>query len=74
MKTSSIIEKSLNKSFQILYTFLGAPNMFTLYNVCSEHQGMFSTSGVFSTLGVTMSTSRDSMSTAGDVQYIRGIP
>ena len=45
MKTSSIIEKSLNKSFQTLYTFLGAPNMFTLQNVCSVHQGMFSTSG-----------------------------
>ena len=30
MKTSSIIEKSLNKSFQTLYTFFGAPNMFLL--------------------------------------------
>ena len=32
----------------------------TLYNVCSVHRGMFSTSGVFST--------------SGDVQYIGGIP
>ena len=30
MKTSSIIGKSLNKSFQTLYTFLWAPNMFLL--------------------------------------------
>ena len=48
---------------------------------------MFSTLGVFSTLGDIMSTSGDvqyirgyhdergdTMSTSGDVQYIRGIP
>ena len=54
----------------------------TLYNVCSAHRGMFSTSGD------TMSTSggyheyiggcsvhrRDTMSTLGGVQYIGGIP
>ena len=40
---------------------------FTLYNVCSVHRGMFSTSGdIMSTLG-------DIMSTSGDVQYIGDI-
>ena len=55
--------------------------MFTLYNVCSVHQGMFSTLGVFSilattmsTLGATMSTSREYHEYIGGVQYIRGIP
>ena len=37
----------------------------TLYNVCSVHRGMFSTSGVFITLG-------DIMSALGGVQYIGG--
>ena len=53
----------------------------TLYNVCSVHRGMFSTSGVFSTSGDSMSTlgdimsiSGDIMSTSRDVQYIGGIP
>ena len=46
----------------------------TLYNVCSVHRGMFSTSGVFSTLGDTMSTLGDIMSTSGGVQYIGRIP
>ena len=39
----------------------------TLYNVCSVHWGMFSTSGVFSTSGDTMSTSE------GYHEYIGGI-
>ena len=30
--------------------------MGTLYDLCSVHQGMFSTSGVFNILGDTMST------------------
>ena len=52
--------------------------------MCSVHRGMFSTVGVFSTSGDTMSTSGDIMSTSvgyheyigdimstlGDVQYI----
>ena len=38
----------------------------TLYDVCSVHQGMFSTSGVFSILGDTMSTLR------GYHEYIEG--
>ena len=39
----------------------------TLYNVCSVHQGMFSTSGdIMSTSGDTMSTSVDIMSTSGE--------
>ena len=59
--------------------------MTTLYNVCSVHRGMFSTSVH---RGDTMSTSggyheyiggcsvhrRDTMSTSGGVQYIGGIP
>ena len=72
MKTSSIIEKSLNKSFQILYTFLGVPNMFTLYNVCSAHQGMFSSLRVFSTSGATMSTLGATMSTSGATMSTSG--
>ena len=51
----------------------------TLYNVCSVHRGMFSTSGVFSTSGDIMSTSGD-FSTSGGImmnvggyhEYIRG--
>ena len=39
----------------------------TLYNACSVHWGMFSTSGD------TMSTSGDIMSGSGDVKYIGGI-
>ena len=62
-------------------------NIITLYNVCSVHLRMFSTSGVFSTSGDTMSTLGgyheyirgvqyigDLMSTLEDVQYIGGIP
>ena len=58
----------------------------TLYNVCSVHWRMFSTSGdtmstsgdimstlgVFSTLGDIMMHVGDIMSTSGDVQYIGG--
>ena len=40
--------------------------MLTLHNVCSVHQGMFSTSGVFTTSGGTMSTS------GGYLEYIGG--
>ena len=54
--------------------------------MCSVHQGMFSTLGVFSTSGGyheyiggcsvhqgdTMSTSGDITSTSGNVQYIEG--
>ena len=61
MKTSSIIGKSLNKFFQTLYTFLWAPNVFILYNVCPVHQGMFSTSGGVQHIG-------------GYHEYIGGIP
>ena len=58
------------------------PGMFTLYNVCSVHRGVFSTLGdimstlgdIMSTLGDIMSTLGDIMSTSGDVQYIGGIP
>ena len=62
--------------------------MTTLYNVCSVHLGMFSTSGGVQYIGDTMSTSGDIMSTSGDImstskdvqytsggyhEYIRGI-
>ena len=47
--------------------FLSA-HIVTLYNVCSVHRGMFSTSGVFSTSGDTMSTLE------GYHEYIGGIP
>ena len=43
------------------------PYILTLCNVCLVHRGMFSASGVFSTLG-------DTLSTSGDVQYIGGYP
>ena len=74
MKTSSIIQKSLNKSFQTLYTFLGDPNMFTLYNVCSVHQGMFTTSRGLQFLGGCHEYIRgDTMSTSGGYhEYIGG--
>ena len=46
----------------------------TLYNVCSVHQGMFSTSGGCSVhRGDTMSTLGDTMSTSGRYhEYIGG--
>ena len=61
------------------YNVIG--EVITLYNVCSVHRGMFSTSGdTMSTSGDITSTSGgvqyrgDIMSTSGDVQYIGGIP
>ena len=44
----------------------------TLNNVSSVHRGMFSTSGVFSTSGDTMSSSEDIMSTLGDIMSTLG--
>ena len=44
----------------------------TLYNVCSVHRGKFSTWGVFSTSGDTMSTSEGYLEASEDVQYIGG--
>ena len=46
--------------------------MTTLYNVCSVHLGMSSTSGGVQYIGDTMSTSGDIMSTSRDVQYTSG--
>ena len=64
-----------------IHILIRSPVKITLYNVCSVHRGMFSTSGVFSTSGDTMSTSGDTMSTSGGyheyiegAQYIGGIP
>ena len=58
----------------MLYSLMKIENqvIFTLYNVCSVHWGMFSTLGVFSTSGDIMSMSGDIMSTSGDVLYVRG--
>ena len=48
--------------------------VFTLYNVCSLHRGMFSTSRVFSTSGDTMSTSDGYHEYIGGYhEYIGGI-
>ena len=58
----------------------GCVKVYPLYNVCSVHQGMFSTSrdvqyikGCSVHRGDIMSRSGDIMSASGDVQYIRGI-
>ena len=45
----------------------------TLYNVCSLHRGMFSTSGGVQYIGgIPLVHRGDIMSTSGDVQYIGG--
>ena len=70
----------------MVYSLMKIENqvIFTLYNVCSVHRGMFSTLGVFSTSGDIMMNvggyheyiggcsihQRDTMSPSGDVQYI----
>ena len=45
----------------------------TLHNVCSVHQGMFSTLGGVQYIGGCSVHRGDTMSTSGDVQYIGGI-
>ena len=47
----------------------------TLYNVCSVHWGMFSTSGDVQYIGGCSVHRRDTMSTSGGYhEYIGGIP
>ena len=43
-------QRSTSRNMQAA-AFAVPPSVSTLYNVCSVHRGMFSTSGVFSTLG-----------------------
>ena len=42
MKTSSMVEKSLNKSFQTSYTFLGASNMRPQFKPRNKHSSILS--------------------------------
>ena len=69
----AVILKHVRLEFQNIVTCFYPWVIFILYIVCSVHQGMFSTSGVFSTSGDIMTTSGDIMTTSGGYHdYIGG--